>query len=141
MHVRFFVLCCFALSPLAAEDWRPLFDGTSFDGWKVPEALGIWSIEDGVIDCQPNADLKGDRNLWTEQSFRDFELRVDWRIKETKGLYNVPIVLPDGSYQLDEDGNRVVDPQPGADSGLYLRGTGKAQVNIWCWPIGSGEVY
>ena len=22
-----------------------------------------------------------------------------------------------------------------------MRGTSKAQVNIWCWPIGSGEVY
>jgi hypothetical protein len=28
-----------------------------------------------------------------------------------------------------------------ADSGIYLRGTSKAQVNIWCWPVGSGEVY
>jgi hypothetical protein len=28
-----------------------------------------------------------------------------------------------------------------ADSGIYLRGDTKAQVNIWCWPIGSGEVY
>jgi hypothetical protein len=22
-----------------------------------------------------------------------------------------------------------------------MRGFGKAQVNIWCWPVGSGEVY
>ena len=27
------------------------------------------------------------------------------------------------------------------DSGIYLRGNSKSQVNIWCWPIGSGEVY
>jgi len=30
---------------------------------------------------------------------------------------------------------------PDADSGIYLRGSSKSQVNIWCWPIGSGEVY
>src|SRR5262249_21987290 len=30
---------------------------------------------------------------------------------------------------------------PDADSGVYLRGNGKFQVNIWCWPIGSGEMY
>ena len=24
---------------------------------------------------------------------------------------------------------------------IYLRGSSKAQVNIWCWPCGSGEVY
>jgi hypothetical protein len=27
------------------------------------------------------------------------------------------------------------------DSGIYLRGNSKSQVNIWCWPVGSGEVY
>jgi hypothetical protein len=30
---------------------------------------------------------------------------------------------------------------PDSDSGIYLRGDSKAQVNIWGWPIGSGEVY
>jgi hypothetical protein len=27
------------------------------------------------------------------------------------------------------------------DSGIYLRGNSKSQVNIWCSPLGSGEVY
>ena len=27
------------------------------------------------------------------------------------------------------------------DSGIYLRGSSKSQVNMWEWPIGSGEVY
>ncbi len=30
---------------------------------------------------------------------------------------------------------------PDSDSGIFLRGVGKSQVNIWCWPIGSGEFY
>ena len=30
---------------------------------------------------------------------------------------------------------------PDSDSGIMLRGSGKNQVNIWCWPIGSGEFY
>ena len=30
---------------------------------------------------------------------------------------------------------------PDSDSGIMLRGTPKCQTNIWCWPIGSGEVY
>jgi hypothetical protein len=30
---------------------------------------------------------------------------------------------------------------PDSDSGILLRGEGKNQVNIWCWPIGSGEFY
>jgi hypothetical protein len=27
------------------------------------------------------------------------------------------------------------------DSGIYLRGNSKSQVNLWNWPCGSGEVY
>jgi len=30
---------------------------------------------------------------------------------------------------------------PDSDSGIYLRGSDRHQVNIWCWPIGSGEMY
>ena len=30
---------------------------------------------------------------------------------------------------------------PDSDSGILLRGNDKSQVNIWCWPIGSGEMY
>jgi hypothetical protein len=30
---------------------------------------------------------------------------------------------------------------PIADSGIYLRGSSKAQINIWQWPIGSGEIW
>ena len=28
---------------------------------------------------------------------------------------------------------------PDSDSGVFIRGSGTHQVNIWCWPIGSGE--
>jgi hypothetical protein len=27
------------------------------------------------------------------------------------------------------------------DSGIYLRGTSKCQINIWNWPVGSGEIW
>ena len=67
--------------------------------------------------------------------------RNTWKIKRVEGLYPVPTVLPSGLDKKDENGNTITTPTPGADSGIYLRGTSKAQVNIWCWPIGSGEVY
>ena len=50
-------------------------------------------------------------------------------------------ILPDGSDKKDADGKVIRTPTPNADSGIYLRGTSKAQVNIWCWPVGSGEVW
>jgi hypothetical protein len=43
---------------------------------------------------------------------------------------------------LDDQGRPKQEDGPDAgDSGIYLRGSSKSQVNIWCWPIGSGEVY
>ncbi|HEX5790163.1 MAG TPA: DUF1080 domain-containing protein, partial [Luteolibacter sp.] len=53
----------------------------------------------------------------------------------------VPTILPDGTEQLDAQGKMIVTPTPNADSGILLRGDLKSQCNIWCWPIGSGEVY
>ena len=115
-----------------------LFDGKSLDGWKPgPKSEGHWKIVDGVIDY----DALAGENLWTEESFGDFELHVDWRIKETHGLYPVPTVLPDGSHKKGPDGNDIITPTPNADSGILLRGQVKSPCNIWCWPVGSGEVY
>ena len=119
-----------------------LFNGKDLSGWKVPEGdNGHWKVVDGVIDYDARSEAKGDKNLWSEKSYGDFVLRMDWRIKETSGLYPVPTVLPDGSHKVDASGKEIITPTPNADSGVYLRGESKAQVNIWCWPVGSGEVY
>lgn len=64
---------------------------------------------------------------------------VEWRFKRTSGLYAMPTILPDGSYKTDAKGRVVHLLRPDADSGIFLRGTGKAQ--IWCWPVGSGELW
>jgi Domain of Unknown Function (DUF1080) len=119
-----------------------LFNGTDFTGWKLPDGdNGHWKVINGVIDYDAQSEAKGDKNLWTEKEFKDFTLRIDWRIKETTGLYPVPTVLPDGTHAKGPDGKDIITPTANADSGIYLRGTSKAQLNIWCWPIGSGEVY
>ncbi|MEM7697716.1 MAG: DUF1080 domain-containing protein [Verrucomicrobiota bacterium] len=132
----------FASPDPTPEGFRSLFNGTDLDGWKIPEGdNGHWQVIDGVIDYDALSEAEGDKNLWSEESFGDFELRLDWRIKETRGSWAMPYVLPDGSYVKDEEGNKITHPMPNADSGIYLRGQGKYQINIWCWPIGSGEVY
>ncbi|HIB54160.1 MAG TPA: DUF1080 domain-containing protein [Nitrospirales bacterium] len=96
---------------------------------------------DGTIDCNPHADVKVDQSIWTNASYGDFELVVDWRIKETHGKYDMPVVLPSGLHKKTDKGKDIIERRANADSGLYLRGSSKSQVNIWCWPIGSGEVY
>jgi type 1 glutamine amidotransferase len=51
------------------------------------------------------------KTLWTKEPLADFQLRVDWRMPRV------------------------------ADSGVFLRGTGKAQLNNWCWDPGSGQLW
>jgi hypothetical protein len=122
--------------------FTPLFNGQDLSGWIVPAGdNGHWKVLNGVIDYDAQSEAKGSKNLISAKSYRDFVLRLDWRIKETTGLYQVPVVLPDGSHKLDAEGKEIKVPLPNADSGVYVRGNSKAQINIWCWPIGSGEVY
>lgn len=136
------------MSSRAADNEPPpgfvaLFNGRDFSGWKVPEGdNGHWKILDGVIDYDAESEGQGDKCLWSEREFGDFVLQVDWRIKETPYTNaNVFYILPDGSHARDVRGKEIRLPLPDSDSGIFLRGSGKHQVNIWCWPIGSGELY
>ncbi|MCF7786980.1 MAG: DUF1080 domain-containing protein [Prosthecobacter sp.] len=144
MKTLFCSLLALSMSTFAAEDgFTPLFNGQDFTNWIVPAGdNGHWKVIDAVIDydaCSEAANKAKD--LWTAKEYGDFTLKIDWRLKQTTGLYDMPIVLPDGTHKLDAEGKEIKIPTPNADSGIYLRGVGKSQINIWCWPIGSGEVY
>jgi hypothetical protein len=120
-----------------------LFNGKDFAGWQVPEGdNGHWKVIDGVIDYDAQSEARGDKTLWCDRELGDFALLVDWRIKETPYVNpNVPYILPDGTHARDIKGKEMKMALPDSDSGVFIRGDGKYQVNIWCWPIGSGEMY
>ena len=150
MPARFYVsltaLCVVVLASTSAAQqpkFLSLFNGKDLSGWKIPEGdNGHWKVVDGVIDYDAQSEAKGDKSLWSEKSYADFILRADWRIKETPYINpNVPIIRYDGTHKKDANGKELRLSVPDSDSGIYLRGDGKSQVNIWCWPIGSGEVY
>lgn len=126
------------------EGFLSLFDGKDLAQWHVPKGdNGHWKVVDGAIDYDARSEAAGDKNLVTKQSFGDFILKLDWRLKETPYINpNVPYVLPDGTHARGVDGKELKLALPDSDSGIFLRDMkGKSQVNIWCWPIGSGEVY
>jgi len=120
-----------------------LFNGRDLAGWKIPPGdNGHWRIVAGVIDYDAESESSGEKHLWTERAFGDFVLKIDWRLKATPFVNpSVPIIRFDGSHKKDAAGREIHLAVPDADSGIYLRGSSKSQVNIWCWPIGSGEVY
>jgi hypothetical protein len=123
------------------EGYTRLFNGENLDGWKIPEGdNGHWSVIDGVIDYDALSEASGDKNLWTEKEYKDFVLHVEWRFKGFGDhLFPLPTILPNGDYLRDENG-QIIDPLgPNSDSGILLKGVG--QTNLWCWSVGSGELW
>ena len=129
--------------PQADPGFTVLFNGKDLTNWKVPDGdNGHWKVVDGVIDYDAMSEATGDKALWTQKEYADFVLRVEWRLKETPYINpNVPIIRYDGTHKKGPDGKEIKLSVPDSDSGIYLRGSSKSQVNIWCWPIGSGEIY
>ena len=123
------------------EGFVSLYNGVDLAGWKTHEGLvGHWSVNDWRLAYDGKATGQ-DKHLWTEKAYQDFELIVDWRwngkYERTKPR---PVVLPSGDNALNDDGSAKTIEVPIADSGILLRGTNQ-QVNIWQWPIGSGELW
>lgn len=125
-----------------AEGFAPLYTGSDLRGWKTEAGhQGHWQPKDWILayDGQSAAE---DKNLWTERIYRDFVLICDWRWTRKPEPASFPRVLANGDEATDAAGKPVMETAPNAgDSGIYLRGNSKSQVNIWCWPMGSGEVY
>jgi hypothetical protein len=137
-----------ALAALGADNLPPagftaLFNGKDLAGWTVPDGDGgHWKVVDGAIDYDAQSAAPGDKTLWSANEYGDFVLHVDWRIKATPYVNpNVFYILPDGTHARDVLGKELKLALPDSDSGVFIRGSGRHQVNIWCWPIGSGEMY
>jgi hypothetical protein len=117
---------------------EPMFDGRTLAGWREePGQDGHWRFADGVL----RYDGKGS-HLWSTKDLGDFELVCDWRwTKDHQGLMMRPVIGPDGNEVRGPDGAARQVQVEERDSGIYLRGNSKSQVNIWSWPCGSGEVW
>jgi len=122
----------------AATGFEPLFNGLNLDGWTPPQGnADNWTVASGTI---VHNGAGGD--LWTTNSFKDFDLVCDWRwVGESQGPMDRPVINPDGTNATNDDGTPRTVRIEERDSGIYLRGSSTSQVNIWCWPVGSGEVW
>jgi hypothetical protein len=124
--------------PVANEEgvkdagFTKIFDGKSLAGWKHEADITNWIASNGII--KHNGKPGPTKDLWSEKSYKDFTLVFDWRWSGHGPVMDRPIILPDGSQK----GSAKVEE---LDSGIYMRGNSKSQVNLWNWPVGSGEVY
>ena len=121
-----------------AAGFTRLFNGRNLDGWKHGSS-NEWTVANGILKHSGRPGEPSD--LWTEKEYGDFTLVFDWRWAGSGPLKSQPIVLADGNNKLGADGKPELVEIEELDSGIYLRGNIKSQVNLWNWPIGSGEVY
>jgi len=107
------------LAPARAdEEFTPLFDGKTLDGWTNPYEWGEAKVVDGEIH------LKADRKFFliTEKEYDDFVLEVDVHLPEGKANSGVMFranVKPNKvtGYQAEVDGS-----DRGWSGGLYDEG-------------------
>ena len=115
-----------------AAGFTKIFDGATLNGWKHTPDTTNWKAIHGILKHNGKAGPITD--LWSEKSYKDLTLVCDWRWSGRGPQKSQPNVMPDGK----ENGKVEIEE---LDSGIYLRGNTKSQVNLWNWPIGSGEVY
>src|SRR4051812_18205312 len=84
-------LICVAADKSDQADWRTLFNGKNLDAW-VPQGSAQWRVEDGIIVGGQDGDPKKSGLLTTKDSFKDFELTLDFMIDE-HGKYNSGVYL------------------------------------------------
>jgi hypothetical protein len=126
----------------ADEGFRALYTGLDLRGWRNDEGHeGHWQPKDWRLSYDGGSEAS-DPNLWTEREYGDFVMICDWRLtaKPEKKLRRV--LLPSADFATNDDGSlKLAEIDDAGDSGIYLRGNAKSQVNIWCSPVGSGEVH
>lgn len=101
------LLCCVLTSVCFAEDaeFRPLFNQKDLSGWEGD--LSIWKVADGVI-VGDSPGIKHNQFLTTKDEFADFELKLEFRLKDGVGNSGVQFRtkrVPDSTevsgYQAD----------------------------------------
>lgn len=79
--MKFFI--CFLIIGLSmfAGEMKPVFNGKDFTDWKEPKNNIWWSVKDGVIVCKNGPQKKGS-NLWTAEKYKDFVVKLDFKMGE-----------------------------------------------------------
>ncbi len=75
--VATFAACAVLALPLAAAEWKPLFNGKDLSGWEAIDGpASSWKVEDGLLFCSG----KGSGWLSTDKEYGNFELELEFRV-------------------------------------------------------------
>jgi sugar lactone lactonase YvrE len=70
---------CLIANPTVAQEWQPLFDGASLDGWNQKGGKAKYEVVDGVIvgSSVPNTP---NSFLCTDKDYGDFEMELEFHV-------------------------------------------------------------
>lgn len=74
---RLLSLASLIFCSLAAAEPEKVFNGNSLEGWKL-QGAPYWSVVDGILTGQSD-DKKQNSVLWTEKSYKDFTVELEFR--------------------------------------------------------------
>ena len=74
-----------AVAPAAAQDGKPLFNGTDFTGWQKADGKPVtsgWIVKDGtMVRNSPGGDI------WTKDRYGDFVLELEFKTAGNSGVF------------------------------------------------------
>jgi hypothetical protein len=122
--------------------YESIFNGKDLSQWDHKTGhQGHWTAKDWRIDYDGKSEEK-DKSLWSKKEYGDFVLIADLMFTREPTMEMMPVVLPNGDNALNKDGSpKEKKVAYAGDTGIYLRGNSKSQVNMGNRPVGSGEIY
>ena len=101
--------------------WVQLFDGKDLKGWrgyKKPDASETrWKVENGMLTINSNGagDTKGQRDLITDATYEQFDLRWEWKISQGGNSGVKYFVLEDENSAIGHE-YQVIDDERHPDA-------------------------
>ncbi len=75
--ITLFLLSCSATTHQSGSKWISIYDGKSFDGWKVGNNAGTFTIQDGAIVANGNVAHLFYVGETGQHNFKNFEFKAD----------------------------------------------------------------
>lgn len=128
-----------------AQDWIPLFDGKTLNGWRPSENKGTWRVEDGMLVSRG-----GRSHLFYEgdvhhHDFKNFEFRAE--VKTTtasnSGIYlhthYQETDFPETGYECQVINGYPANPRPDQYVERKMTSSIYAIRNVWKSPARDGD--
>jgi hypothetical protein len=127
------------------DQWIPLFDGKSLEGWKANENPDSWKIENGAIVTSGETSHLFYEGGIMNHKFRNFELSLD--VKTTpgsnSGIYIHTELRQGEEWPFKGYECQVINSSPAAEPGAYVEhkmtGSIYAIRNVWKSPVPDNE--